>query len=105
MARVTRPLSNRLKQYANLKALLIVVAFVVAQAVGIFHLIEHDAAGDNDHCEICQVAAHFGNAPVPEVFQFTLPAHIVMPVAEAALPHFYTTFPPIYASRAPPALV
>ena len=104
MARSVRPLLNRLTPHTSLRALLVVVLFVVAQAVGILHLIEHDADGNNDRCEICQVTAHFSNAAVPEVFQFTLPVHIVMPVAEAALPHFCTALTPIYASRAPPAL-
>ncbi len=99
-ARISR---SSVAQHVSLKALLVTFLFVVAQAAGIYHLISHDAGDHDKSCEICQVAAQLGNAPVPHIFHFTLPAPVAGAVDEVTLPHFFTSVPSSYASRAPPA--
>jgi hypothetical protein len=96
--------SSRFTQHVNLKALLVVALFVISQATGLIHLFEHRADGDNDHCEICSVAAHFGNAALPDFIEQSSPAQMVQIRYNETCQHLHTTTPVAYTSRAPPVV-
>lgn len=92
------------KNQTSMKMLVILLLFIGAQILGIFHLVEHSIEGDNDGCEICAAVAHSGTAALPEPVHIALPQELVQQTTDAPLSHFFTSRPTVYVSRAPPSL-
>ena len=87
--------------YTSMKILLVLL-FIVGQLLGIFHLIEHAVEGDNDHCEICAMAAHLGDTVLPEPEIFIIPPLQADLYVALIACNFVALVLAAYRSRAPP---
>lgn len=90
------------KPFIDLKALLVLLMFVVSQAAELSHLFKHHADGDNDRCEICSVAAHFGNAALPDNVEAAAPQLVTFVFYEQEASQLHLSISLAYTSRAPP---
>jgi hypothetical protein len=98
------PIPALLQQRSRLRLLLVVWLFVLSQATGLFHLMEHGADKGSAHCAACSIASHGGNAPLPQPVQAALPAPSGEKVVSTAFSSASPAFPVSYTSRAPPSL-
>ncbi len=88
-------------RYSSIKILLVLL-FLTGQILGIFHLIEHTAEGDNDHCDICAMAAHMGDTVLPTPAILILPQPQVDSSLQVIACAFTALICAAYTSRAPP---
>ncbi|HEU5047886.1 MAG TPA: hypothetical protein VFT64_08600 [Rickettsiales bacterium] len=90
------------QSHTSLKTLAVVLLFLAAQVLGIFHLVEHSISGHNDGCNVCDTVAHSGTFTLPEPIHLPLPPEPVQQSIHTSFSHLYEAHLAVYSSRAPP---
>jgi hypothetical protein len=96
-----RQLRTQLDQWRQ-GAVVLCIAFVVAQTIGLAHMSDLSKHADGTACQICQAIGHAAGPPATaKVPAAPIAFEVIAQVAQVAVAVIQPTFSP-HAARAPP---